>query len=232
MGASPGSAIDITKAIFETDITHILPAVACPTLVVHRSGDELIKVEEGRFIAERIRGARMVELPGSDHLLYAGDMGATVDVIEDFFRQTHHGDGPPATLVTVVAVRHGNGAAVHLKLAQARHGGRVLSVRDRSERFAFDGPTRALRFAFDVLKHVDQGGAVGISIGECEVVGQDLDGEAAYLSIELLSRAGSGEVLVTNTVRDLVAGSGFRFLPHGEIRSKRGAIAVLKAVKP
>lgn len=139
-GASPAAAVALTRMNSEIDIRHVLPSVRVPTLVLHRSGDRCLLVEEGRYLAENIPGARFVELPGEDHLPFVGAQDEFLDEIEEFLTGVRHASGFDRVLATVLVVRtSGQGDdAERLSLQQTfvRKGDRVVprsSVRNRPE---------------------------------------------------------------------------------------------------
>ena len=105
MGASPGAAAALTRMNAEVDIRHVLPSIHVPTLVIHRTGDRCLRIEEGRFLAERIPGARMVELPGDDHLPFAGDQDSILAAVERFIAELHDAPEPTRVLATCLFVR-------------------------------------------------------------------------------------------------------------------------------
>src|SRR5215213_3053743 len=105
MGASPGAALALTQMNAEIDVRHVLPSVRVPTLVVHRADDQCLKVDEGRYVAERIPGARYVELPGRDHLPFVGDQDAMLDEVEEFLTGARHAHEPDRVLATVLFTR-------------------------------------------------------------------------------------------------------------------------------
>jgi pimeloyl-ACP methyl ester carboxylesterase/DNA-binding winged helix-turn-helix (wHTH) protein/class 3 adenylate cyclase len=244
MGASPGAALALTQMNAEIDVRQVLPSVHVPTLVIHRTGDQCLKVEEGRYVAERIPGAKYVELPGEDHLPFVGDQDAILDEVEEFLtgvRQTQERDTVLATVLstqiidsTEHATRLGN-ERWHALLERLR-----LQVRKEVEWFRgrgidmvgdrplaiFDGPARAIRCACAITESASRLGVMmraGLHTGECEMSGSPGDapsgvkvyGIAPVIGAQVANRAGAGEVLVSSTVKDLVAGSGIGFAEKG-----------------
>jgi class 3 adenylate cyclase/DNA-binding CsgD family transcriptional regulator len=230
--ASPGAALALARMNTEIDIRHVLPAIRVPTLILHRTGDLDIDVGGARYLAERIPGARYVELPGDDHLVFAGDQDAILDEVEQFLtgvRPAPQSDRVLTTLLFSDVV----GAAETAESLGDRRWREITEAHDRVIREAFvrfrghevkrtvggflatfDGPARATRCAGALVDAVRQLGIdvrVGLHTGECEVVEGDVGGVAVHIAERVLARAGRGEVLVSSTVKDLVAGSGIAF---------------------
>lgn len=235
-GASPGAALALARMNTEIDIRHVLPTIRVPTLVLHRTGDLDAKVDEGRYIATRIPGAKFVELPGADHLPYVGDADAILDGVEEFLTGVRHPPEPDRVLATVFfadivgsteqAARLGDRrwralledyqALVRRELD--RHRGRVLDTAGDGVFAAFDGPARAIRCACAIRDAVRALGVeirAGLHTGECEIIGAKLGGIAVHIGAKITGHAGPGEVLGSHTVKDLVAGSGLRFRDRG-----------------
>jgi pimeloyl-ACP methyl ester carboxylesterase len=236
LGASPGAARAVLLMNAEIDVRHVLPVIRVPTLVVHNAGERTVPVEAGRHLARHIAGARYVELPGVDHLPFVGNADAILDEIEEFLTGVRRGAEPDRVLATVLftdivdATRTASelGDRRWSDLLGAHHG----AVREELSRFrgreidtagdgflaAFDGPARAVRAAAAIRDHVKRLGLdirAGLHTGECEVMGTKLSGVAVHIGARIASLAGAGEVLVSSTVRDLVAGSGLRFEDRG-----------------
>jgi DNA-binding CsgD family transcriptional regulator len=232
MSASPGAAAELTRMNMEIDIRDILPAVRVPTLVMHRVEDQTVLVGNGRYLAERISGARYVELPGADHLPFSGDQEAILREIEVFLTgelPVLELDRVLATLMitgivgaAATAVRLGDHAwsdivAAHDAIVReqlARFRGREVKKTLGGVLAAFDGPARAIRCACGIVEATrDLGISVraGLHAGECEQVDGELAGVALHITERVFDRAAPGEVLVSSTVKDLVAGSGIEF---------------------
>jgi hypothetical protein len=223
MGASPGAALTLTQMNAEIDVRHVLPAIRVPTLVVHRTDDRCLKVEEGRYVAEHIPGATFVELPGDDHLPFVGDQDAMLDAIEPFLsRLPHHGvaDRVLATILDCrVAPCEGSPGDVDHFVAHARREidwfrGRWLDRTADSLAASFDGPARAIRCAASLAAAAPRYGLSargGLHTGECTDDGAGLKGPAVALAATLSRLAPPGEVFVSRTVKDLVAGAGLFF---------------------
>jgi class 3 adenylate cyclase len=242
LAASPGSAEALFRAVRDVDIRDLLAAVHVPTLVIHRRGDTLVPVESSRYMAERIPGAKLVELPGEDHLWWFGDQDAIVEEVEEFLTGVRRGPEPERVLATVLftdivgsterAVELGDGPWRELL---ERHG---TVVRRELERFrghevkttgdgflvTFDGPARGIRCALAITESVRPLGLevrAGLHTGECELLNGDVGGIAVHTGARVAAAAAPGEVLVSSTVRDLVAGSGIEFVDRG-VRELKG----------
>lgn len=226
MGASPGAAVALTTMNAEIDVRNVLPLVRVPTLVIHRAGDLCLKVEEGRYVAEKIPGSRYVELPGADHLPFVGDQNEILDEIESFVSGIHGASSFDRVLATVMNVQIGSGDVARNVLEAA-----LASVRKQVEMFkgneiasdngnviaAFDGPARAIRCALSIERMVDHRlePRIGIHTGECDRVGDSYSGFAVDLADRIADKAEAGTILVSRTVKDLVAGSGIAFDEYG-----------------
>lgn len=234
--ASPGAARDLILMNSQIDIRHVLPVITAPTLVLHRTGDADSSVEEGRYIAEHIPGARFVELAGSSHMLSV-DPDQIVDEAEDFLTGVRHGPAGDRILATILftdvvgstekAVEVGDRRWAELiqrhhalvRDELRRYRGRELDVAGDGFFAAFDGPARAVRCATairDGLARIGLAVRAGVHTGECEQVDGKLAGVAVVIGARISAAARTGEILVSATVRDLVAGSGLEFEPRGE----------------
>jgi class 3 adenylate cyclase len=234
---SPATAASIARLTVETDLRHLLPTVQAPTLVLCRSGDPIMGPDHARYLAGCISGAKLVELPGADMLMYLGDSDAVVDEVEEFLTGTRHVAETDRVLATVLFTdivgsteraaqlgdsrwRHvldGHDAAVRRQLDRFR--GREVKTAGDGFLATFDGPGRAIQCACairDALRALDVEVRVGLHTGEVEVRGADVAGLAVHIGSRVSALAGGGEVLVSSTVKDLVAGSGIRFEDRGE----------------
>jgi pimeloyl-ACP methyl ester carboxylesterase len=235
--ASPGAARDLILMNSEIDVREVLPAVRVPTLVLHRHGDLDSSPDEGRYIAERIPGARFVELGGSDHVPWI-DPDQIVDEVEEFLTGVRGGRTPDRVLATVLFtdVVDSTGRAVALGDRPWRELlGRYYSlVREQTTRFGgvevdtagdgtlarFDGPARAARAALAIVESVRGLGLevrAGIHTGELELTAEGIAGIAVHIGARIASQAAPGEVLASSTVKDLVVGSGLEFEQRGAV---------------
>jgi pimeloyl-ACP methyl ester carboxylesterase len=236
-GASPGAQEALARMNKDLDIRHVLPAIRVPTLVLYRSHEWYR--DATRYMAERIQGAETVELPGADHIPWEGDQDALLDRIAAFVSRSA-GAAPAdgrrvlATILvadlvgsTETAARLGDRAWTELlarhertvKEVLARFSGEVVDMAGDGVLALFDGPSRAIRAALTLrreLAQLDLPVRVGIHTGEIERVGHRPRGIAVHLAARVAGEAGPGEVLVTATTRDLVAGSGLAFSDRGE----------------
>lgn len=236
MGASPGAAVALTQMNAEIDVRNVLASIRVPSLVIHRTDDQCLKVEEGRFVAERIPGAQFVEFPGNDHLPFVGDQDAILDEMEEFLTGVRHSLEPDTVLATVLLTRI-IGAEEHARrLGQERwddlmrrlhshitkeiewfRGREMDMVGDRLLAI-FDGPARAIRCAAAITEYASRLGVEmrsGLHTGEVEIVDGKVSGVAAQVGVCVANEAKPGEVLVSRTVKDLVAGSGINFDDRG-----------------
>ena len=212
------------------------PQIHTRTLIIHRTNDSGVSVEAARHLARNIPGAKYVELAGSDHLPFVGDQDSILNEIEEFVTGTRRSPDPDRFLATVLfvdIVRSTDRAAqlgdrqwrgllesfqgvVRNQLAKFR--GREINTTGDGFFATFDGPARAIRCAFAIRRGV---GALGLELrsglhtGECELMGEDLGGIAVHIGARVSSVAAPNEVLVSSTVRDLVAGSGISFSDRG-----------------
>ncbi|MEA2387771.1 MAG: hypothetical protein QOG41_544 [Thermoleophilaceae bacterium] len=235
-GASPGAATALLNMYKELDVRHVLPAIAAPTLVIHRTDDITVPIHMGRAVAEAIPGARFVELPGGDHLPFLGDADRLLDEVEEFLTGTRGDREVDRVLATVLftdIVGSTERAAVlgdrewrdlvesHDSLVRKqldRFRGRPIKTMGDGFLATFDGPARAIRCASSIADEVRGLGIeirAGLHTGECEVMNGDVGGMAVNIGARVASKAGASEVLVSGTVRDLVVGSGIDFADRG-----------------
>jgi pimeloyl-ACP methyl ester carboxylesterase len=220
MGASPGAAVALTRMNAEIDIRAVLPSIRVPTLVLHRSGDRCLKVDEGRYLASRIPGATFVELPGDDHLPFVGDQDSMLEEIEGFLTRTHARPSPERVLASVLTVRWDErpredvDAALWTRFDDELRSARGQRVALTSTRLvaSFDGPGRAVRCGTRLLNAARQSGiaaAGGVHIGE-RVLSAERD-SIVDISAQLAEAALPGEIYVSRPIMDLLPGSGIRF---------------------
>ena len=233
MGASPGAAVALTQMNAEIDVRNVLPSIRVPSLVIHRRDDQCLRVEEGRFVAERIPGAKFVELPGNDHLPFVGDQDAILDEMEEFLTGVRHTLEPDTVLATVLfthitnvdeRLKQGNWEELlrrlraHITKEIEWFRGREIDMVGNRPLAMFDGPARAVRCAMAVTEYASRLGVetrAGLHTGECELVDGKVSGVAAEIGVCVANEAKAGEVLVSSTVKDLVAGSGIKFEDRG-----------------
>jgi class 3 adenylate cyclase len=237
LAASPNAAYETRKRILRLDVRDVLPTVQAPTLVIHRTGDEFYAATHSRYFARHIEGARFVELPGDDHLMYAGETDAILGEIEVFVTGARRGDVTDRVLTTVLFVdivkstsrlaavgdqrwrelldRYDAEIARNLEIFRGRQvkntGDGTLAV--------FEGPARAIRCAqalHDALRNDDIELRSGLHTGEVEMRGDDVNGIAVVIAQRVQAAAEPNEVLVSRTIVDLVAGSGIDFTDRGE----------------
>jgi len=242
LGSSPGAAVALARMNSEIDIRNVLLAVHVSPLLLHRTGDRRVAVDEARWIAGRIPDARLVELPGEDHLPWAGEQDALLDEVEEFLTGDRQRREPDRVLATVMFTDIVGSTVMAAELGDRRFGDLIAShdalVRRQLDRFqgravktvgdgflaTFDGPARAVRCAVAITEGVHNLGIevrAGLHTGEVEVVGDDLGGMAVHIGARVAASAEAGEVLVSSTVRDLVVGSGIAFTERG-VHALRG----------
>jgi class 3 adenylate cyclase len=234
--SSPGSTIATVRLIYQSDVRDILPAIHVPTLVVHRADARGFRAEHGRYLADHIPGAKYMELPGIDNLIWAGDQDAILDEIQDFITGVRPAPAPHRALATVLftdivgstrlAAEMGDGRwhgllAEHYRLARRqldRFGGQEVKTVGDGILATFDGPARAIRCAVAIRDEVGELGLrirAGMHTGEIEVQADDIAGLAVHIGARISALANADEVLVSGTVKDLVVGSGIEFEDRG-----------------
>lgn len=226
MGASPGAAVALTKMNAEIDIRQVLPSIRVPSLVIHRKGDMCLKVEEGRFVAEKIPACKYVELDGVDHLPFVGNQREILDEIENFLLDVRHLDEVNRVLATVLSIRIENQTGEELKSLKNAvlrkiklHRGKKTAFGEKQLLATFDGPARAVRSAKAILElsedfEIDL--QIGLHTGECDVLGKKYGGMAVEIAKQIAGSSAPGEILTSRTVKDLVAGSGIVFEENGK----------------
>jgi len=234
--ASPTAAVVLTKMNSEADIRNVLPAVRVPALVIHRTGDKCLSVEEGRYVASRIPGARFAELPGVDHLPFVGDQDAILDELEGFLTGVTDPFGAEPVLATVLSASFKlpqdestpglylwNRLQHHVARELDTYRGRDYGRGSRNLLASFDGPARAIRCASAIAQFAAGLGVemiAGLHAGECEITEDSIQGLAVETARQIEQQAQPQEILVSATLRDLVAGSGLRFQPRGFLSSR------------
>jgi class 3 adenylate cyclase len=235
-GGTPATAIAWLEMVQESDVRHVLPAIRVPSLVIHRVDDAIVPVEHGRYLAEHIPGARYAELPRADHLWWIeGD--DILEQVESFLTGATAAYEPDRVLATVMFTdlvdsttraselgdrRWRDLVEEHDRLVRSRlehYRGREVKTLGDGFLATFDGPGRAIRCASDLRDGVRRLGLelrAGLHTGECQVAGDDIRGIAVNIGARVGATARPGEVLVSQTVKDLVAGSGLDFEDRGE----------------
>lgn len=239
--ASPGAAAALLKMNTQLDIRNILPAIRVPSLVLHRVGDRDAKIEEGRFIAENIPGSQFKELSGEDHFPWVGNTEEITEEVRDFLRVDRPSPPPQRVLATILftdivgstdkarAIGDQNWRDLldqHDRISREAiktFNGRLVKLTGDGCLATFDGPGRAIECAKSIL---DKSGHLGIELraglhtGECEIRGEEIAGVAVHLSARISDAAAPNEILVSRTVRDLVAGSHHTFENRGNQKFK------------
>ena len=235
-GASPAAGLALLRMNEETDVRPALAAIHVPTLILHRSGDRLIVVEHGRYLASHIVDAKLVVAPGMDHIPWVGGGEDITAEIQEFLTGVRSMPEPNRVLATVMLTdivgsteriaamgdrqwkdlleRHNE--AVRQELARFR--GREIKTTGDGFLATFDGPGRAIQCAQAIAAAAHKLGIdvrAGLHTGECELLADDIGGIAVHVAARVAAKAGPGEVLVSRMVKDLVAGSGIRFQDHG-----------------
>jgi len=227
MGASPAAAVALTRMNAEIDVRNVLPSLRVPTLVLHRKGDTCLPVEGGRLVALLIPGAKYVELEGNDHLPFVGDQDAILDEIAEFLTGARPERQIERVLTTLLFAQFENDIwlqqthEIHRSYVRRNltlHRGNEIEFSDLELFATFDGPARAIQCAVGILESAARLGSrarTALHTGECDVIGDKMAGPAVRLGRALTSVAAFGEVLISHTVRDLVAGSGLQFERRG-----------------
>ena len=236
LSASPRAAVELMRMNSQIDVTGVLPSIRVPTLLLYRVGDRDVSIEEGRYIASQIPGAKLVELPGADHFFWAGDPEPLIQEIEEFVTGHRSAAEHERVLATVLftdivgstelasslgdqawrdlLMRH------HSAVRQELERWRGKEVKTAGDGFlaTFDGPARAIRCAkaiSDVVQPLGIEVRCGLHTGEIEMVDADVAGLAVHIGARIAALAAPREVLVSRTVKDLVAGAGFQFTGRG-----------------
>lgn len=236
VSASPGAFTQLARMNREIDIRAFLHTVDVPTLILHRKGDLSVGIEHARFLAENIPGAKLVELEGDTHLPWIGDVNGIIDEIEEFVTGVRDPRGRHRVLATVLvtdivgsterAVELGDRGwrdllTQHHTLVRKqldRFRGREIDTAGDGFLASFDGPARAVKCAMQIADSVGELGIqvkAGLHTGECELLGEKLAGVAVHSAARVAAEANPGEILVSSTVKDLVAGSVLNFTDTG-----------------
>ena len=239
--ASPSAAVALLRMNTQIDIRRVLPYIHAPTMVMHRTGDRDVNVEEGKWIAERIPNATFVELPGEDHMPWVGDQDSILDAIEEFLTGVPPTGDFDRVLTTVLftdivgstelIVEMGDEAwrriltdhnrVVREKLRQFK--GQEIDTTGDGFLIAFDAPARALSCAQNIIASTQAMGLelrIGIHTGEVHKVGADMTGIAVHIAARILDKAESGEIYVSESTKCLVPDSSFHFVEKGNFKLK------------
>ena len=236
MSASPRDAMALLRMNNRMDIRHILPTIKVPVLVIHATGDPVAPYGAGQYFAEHIPGARLLTLNSNDHWPYFGDAEVVLGEIQEFLTGVRTAPVPDTMLATVLCTNIAQAGAhavwlgdrrwnqlvdSHLAVvrkALARYHGREIEAGERGMTAVFDGTARAIRCALDVrdeLLHLGLRIRAGVHAGECEIGDGRPRGVALHVASGVMEAAQPGEVLVSGTVKDLIAGSGLEFADRG-----------------
>jgi pimeloyl-ACP methyl ester carboxylesterase/class 3 adenylate cyclase len=244
--ASPGAALALNRMNDEIDVRDVLPAIRVPTLVLNREGEHPFIRQGSAYLAQHIAGARYVELPGSSHAPFAGDSESYVRAIEGFLQEAWAEEAsaepePDRVLATILFTDIVGSTAKAVELGDARwrelleqhhatvrrlllrHRGTELDTAGDGFFASFDGPARGIRCARAITESVRDLGIevrAGLHTGECERMNSKVGGIAVHIGARVAAEAGPGEVVVSSTVKDLVAGSGIAFHDRGAAELK------------
>jgi len=241
LAVSPASAAALLRMNMEIDVRDVLPTLGVPALILHRADDRHVDPGNSRYIAEHMPLARRVELPGADHFAWIGDMDAALAEIKAFVAEIPAGVETERRLATVLFTDIVGSTELASLLGDRRWRAlldrhnrlvssqlqrwRALEVGERGDGIlaSFDGPARAIRCAVAIAKGVRELGLevrAGLHTGECELLDGKIEGIAVHIGARIASLAGPSEVLVSSTVKDLVAGSGIEFRDRGSVALK------------
>jgi class 3 adenylate cyclase len=234
--ASPGMLAALAQMFIDLDVREIVPSVHAPTLILHRVHDRLVNVRHGRWLAEHMPNARLIELEGDDHTFWFEGTEEWLGEVQEFLTGSRAAPATDRVLATVLFTdivdstrraaelgdqRWREVLEQHHRLVRAaldRFSGREVKSIGDGFLATFDGPARAIRCADAILAASEASGMqvrAGLHTGECEVMGEDIGGIAVHIAARVSAQAGPGEVLVSRTVKDLVAGSGLEFTDRG-----------------
>jgi pimeloyl-ACP methyl ester carboxylesterase len=235
--ASPGMLAALVQMFFDIDVRDVVPSVHVPTLVLHRRYDRLVNVRNGRWLAEHLPDAKLVELPGDDHIIWYEHPELTLAEVQEFLTGTRAAREPDRVLATVLFTDIVDSTRIASDMgdkrwrevleehqravteALGRHSGRQVKSTGDGFLATFDGPARAIHCAGEIVGSSEPLGIkirAGIHTGECEVIGDDIGGIAVHIAARVSALADADEILVSRTVKDLVAGSGIEFDDRGD----------------
>jgi pimeloyl-ACP methyl ester carboxylesterase/DNA-binding CsgD family transcriptional regulator len=236
LSVSPTAAIALARMNAQIDVREALASVRVPTLVIHRTNDARVKLAGGRYLSEKIRGARYVEVPGRDHPIWTGDIDGVVDEIEEFLTGERPALDHDRVLATLVVARLVAPERLAARLGDrlwrerterlrevatdtiSRHGGQPIALGAEDISARFDGTARAVRCALallDAATALELSLAAGAHTGEVEIHDGSVAGRALHVTERIAAQAAAGEVLVSGILSDLVAGSGLHFVERG-----------------
>ncbi len=234
--ASPSTALALNRMNAEIDIRHVLASVRVPTLLLHAKGDKTVNVEASRYMAARIPNAELVEFDSDDHLPFGDSAGLILDTIEEFLTGRRSAEYDETVISTVMFTDIVGSTEMASSLGDSRwrdlleshhaavrhqldiHRGREIKTTGDGFHASFDGPARAIRCACSIRDAVESLGLrvrVGLHTGECVLAKDNVEGVAVHIAARVADLATPGQVLVSQTVKDLVAGSGIAFEDQG-----------------
>ena len=236
LGASPRAAERIVDLLRDIDVRHILSSIRVPTLILHATREATVDVRDARYMADHIAGAKLVELPGADHIPWLASADVAFEEIAEFLTGERPMTEPDRVLATVLFtdivgstekaaalgdrrwhdLLDGHNAAVRLAIARSR--GREIGTQGDGFLATFDGPARGVQCARAIIDSTRPLGIevrCGLHTGECEIIGDDVGGIAVHIGARIAALAQPNEILTSSTVKDLVAGSGLRFSDFG-----------------
>ena len=236
LGASPRAAERIVDLLRDIDVRHILSSIRVPTLILHATREATVDVRDARYMADHIAGAKLVELPGADHIPWLASADVAFEEIAEFLTGERPMTEPDRVLATVLFtdivgstekaaalgdrrwhdLLDGHNAAVRLAIARSR--GREIGTQGDGFLATFDGPARGVQCARAIIDSTRPLGIevrCGLHTGECEIMGDDVGGIAVHIGARIAALAQPNEILTSSTVKDLVAGSGLRFSDLG-----------------
>jgi class 3 adenylate cyclase len=233
----PGMAAAMLKMLYNSDISHVLPAIRVPTLVIAHDRSARIPTSAGRFIADRIPGARYMEIPGTENLIWAGDQATLVGIVQEFLTGARGIDEPDRFLATVLFSDIVGSTQLAADVGDRRwkellnehddvsgrlveqYRGRLVGRQGDGFVATFDGPARAIQAARalrDAMATLGIQNRSGLHTGEIESRSDDIGGIAVHIAARVAALADADEILVSRTVTDLVAGSGIEFEDRGD----------------
>jgi class 3 adenylate cyclase len=241
LSVRPGAMGHYYRQTMEADVTNLLHKIRSPTLVINRTGNRIMPVELSVELAEAINGARIVVLPGTDHLIFSQDVDGLVDEVEEFLIGTRMGADSDRMLASLLFTDIVDSTRLAAEMGDRRwrdvldqhhalirreferFGGREVSTTGDGFFASFDRPAAAVRCALAVAEQLPSLGVrirAGVHTGEVEIRGSDLGGLAVHIAARIAETARESEVLVSSTVNELLAGSGVQFEDRGEREPK------------